>query len=227
MSTKINSFELKDILFYYDREQPIFENFSLNIQAGQPLLLQSSQGQGKSLLMQIMGGLAAPQQGQVLINNIDINEVNFEETVELRLRMGIAFDLGGLFHNRTIYENLMLPLEYHRLMSSKKAKDKILFYLSSFGVDKYKDLRPSFVTGSVRKVAVVIRSLLFDPDILFMDDPFIGLNEAQRLTLVEHLLRLQQDGFISRMVFTDSTKSLFTKNFQVFDLSLSNKVEAA
>lgn len=227
MSTHIQSFELKDVLFYYDQDQPIFENFNLKVNQNESLLIQSTQGQGKSLLMQIMGGLIAPQRGSVLINQIDINTVNFEDSVDIRLRMGIAFDLGGLFHNRTIYENLMLPLEYHRLLSSKEAKERILFYLSSFGIEKYKDLRPSFVTGSVRKVAVVVRSLLFNPDVLLMDDPFIGLNEAQRQILIEHILRLQTEGFVSRMVFIDSTKSVFTKNFKVFDLNSYRNAEAA
>lgn len=202
---KINSFTLKNISYSHPGESLLFENLNWKWTDSSIIKLESNQGQGKSVLLQIMGGLLEPLSGEVLINDCNIYNMNFEDLLKFRLNIGMAFDLGGLLHNRTLFENLLLPLQYHKISRDKENIERITNYLECFKIDKFKNLRPSFVSGSVRKVTILIRSLLLKPDLLLLDDPFVGLNPDQKNVFVDFIGELRSQKNLSRIIYTDST----------------------
>jgi ABC-type transporter Mla maintaining outer membrane lipid asymmetry ATPase subunit MlaF len=146
-----------------------------------------------------------------MYNDTDLFQSDFESTLPLRLQVGYTFDLGGLLHNRTIFDNLMLPLLYHKRYSDDEGQELINTQLEKFQIIKFRDLRPSFVSGSVRKMTVLLRSLLFKPRFLILDDPFVGLSDFQKNTFIEEIEEMRSDsGFLS-LLLIDSTQTNFLK----------------
>lgn len=214
----ISQVELREVTFGFDASTVLFKKASWLWPAGQIYELRALQGQGKSILIHLLAGLSEPSEGQVLINGMNIHGVSFERFLPLRVKIGVAFDLGGLLHNRTLFENLMLPLHYHEYLPYAEAEYKIMSLLDKFDLIKFKDFRPSFVSGSVRKIVVLIRSLLFDPDVLLLDDPFVGLNDRQRRTFVSLIDQLRQKGGASRVLYSDSTGCNLMPDIQILEI---------
>jgi len=214
----LNKIEIINVGMSFDGYNFTFNNLSMCWSESGNWEIVSEQGLGKSLLLQILGGIVNPTHGKVFYNDMDLLEVDFEKTLPLRLQVGFGFDLGGLLHNRTIFENLMLPLQYHKRYSFDEAQKIINHQLEKFQILKYRDLRPSFVSGSVRKMTVLLRSVLFRPRFLILDDPFVGLSDFQKKAFIEQIEEMRgETGFLS-LLFIDSTQTKFLKRDGYFVL---------
>jgi ABC-type multidrug transport system ATPase subunit len=176
MSFKINKVEFIDVSFAFDGEDRVLENTSFNFPLGEVVSLRGERGSGRSTLLQLLAGLQMPTQGRFEINGENVLDMRFDEFLPYRLKIGYTFDLGGLLSNRTIRDNLLLPLQYHKLCSAQEAVDRVDYYLERFSLMKSKDVRPANVSGSVRKLACLLRSLLIEPEVLLLDDLTVGLS---------------------------------------------------
>jgi phospholipid/cholesterol/gamma-HCH transport system ATP-binding protein len=219
--TILREIRLEKVSLFFDgkEQESLFHDIDISWNQSGFWELFSEQAVGKSLLLQMVGGILAPPKGQIFYNGLNLFDTEFESSLQLRLQVGYAFDLGGLLHNRTLFENLMLPLQYHKVMSFVEAERKIKTLFEQFQIMKYQDLRPSFVSGSVRKMSILLRSILFHPRFLILDDPFVGLSPFQRqefVTLIETLRN--KTGFL-HLLFTDSTKSHLFKKDGSYELS--------
>lgn len=207
MKTLLRTIEIVDVGISFDSKNFAFHSLSTQWSESGNWEIVSQHGHGKSILFQIVGGMTNPSRGKVLYNGIDIFETEFEKTLSLRLQVGFGFDLGGLLHNRTLFENLMLPLEYHKIQSFSAAKELVASMFDKFQIGNDRDKRPSFVSGSTRKLTVLIRSLLLEPRFIILDDPFVGLTDSQKATFVSELVGLRKKHGFLAILFTDSTKS--------------------
>lgn len=127
------------------------------------VVIRSTPGSGSSTLLQILAGLQIPTSGSYLINGIPVEKMSFEEFLPFRLRIGYGFGMGGLISNRTLFENLILPLNYHKICSQQEATNLVLTLMDRFELMKYKDLRIAYVSPSHRKITVLIRALIMKP----------------------------------------------------------------
>jgi phospholipid/cholesterol/gamma-HCH transport system ATP-binding protein len=176
----IKQIELRDVGLREANGIIWFENVNFVCQADQSVWIKGEVV--ASHLLKIMSGLVKPTTGQVLINDQDIHELDFEEFLPYRLNLGYTFNLGGILNNRTIKENLMLPFLYHGA-AVKYAEQEVLEILQLFDLQKYQDYRPASVPGVVRKLACIGRALAITPQVLLMDDPTSAMkkNAIERL----------------------------------------------
>jgi ABC-type transporter Mla maintaining outer membrane lipid asymmetry ATPase subunit MlaF len=218
MSQILEKIEISNVGMNFDGQTFTFQNLSAHWCESGNWEILSEQGLGKSLLLQIVGGILTPTQGKVMYNDTDLFQSDFESTLPLRLQVGYTFDLGGLLHNQTIFDNLMLPLLYHKRYSDDEGQELINTQLEKFQIIKFRDLRPSFVSGSVRKMTVLLRSLLFEPRFLILDDPFVGLSDFQKNTFIQEIEEMRsKTGFLS-LLLIDSTQTNFLKRDGYFIL---------
>ena len=130
--TQIKSLKFEGVFFQHETQDPILNNADFEFPTNENVLIQSVQGAGKSTLLQILGGLIVPQSGKFLINDDNVVDMSFEEFLPYRLMIGYTFDYGGLINNRTIYDNLMLPLLYHKLVDVEEANRRVMEVLKYF-----------------------------------------------------------------------------------------------
>lgn len=216
----IQSFALENMTFGYPDSPVLFENISIEIPKSKAVWVRSPGGRGKSTLLRLLFGLIAPQQGKLLINGENVTDLSFEEFLTYRLSMGYGFDMGGLLNNKTLYENLILPLQYHKVCSEEEAHDRITQAIDMFGMTMSKDQRPFAVPGSLRKLTCIVRAFQHWPQVVFLDEPMTGLKEDN----INDLIYYVEESFATRglrQVFFTSESPALANRFKAEELLIS------
>ncbi len=164
-----------------------FDAIDFEFPANEIVLLGGSAGAGKSLLLKAMAGLVLPTGGGYYINEVNVSQLSFAGFLPYRLNIGYSFEQGGLISNKTVYENLALPLLFHQLGSADEIAYKVSSLLEQFSLTSVQDVRPAELSSSFKRLAVVARSLILDPQLLLLDHPTTGLCNADRLALADLL----------------------------------------
>lgn len=198
----IESIELKNVTFSYSHQKPVFENLSLELPVGQNILIRGEPGEGTSTFLKLLAVVHQPQAGQVLINGLDTSQMSFEEFLPHRMQIGYTFDYGGLFANRSLLDNLTLPLLYHNTFSFEESRERATDLASHFGFAKKLSEKPAAVTGGLRKLVSVLRTLMMNPQMLVMDDPFMGVDPQNVARLITLLNARRERGEIKHLFLT-------------------------
>lgn len=208
------------VTFAHEGAAPLFENISFQLPSARAVWVRSPGGRGKSTFLKLLAGLLTPQSGKFTINGEAVSEMSFEEFLPYRLNMGYGFDYGGLLNNKTLFENLLLPLQYHKLTDPDVAIDRVQEAIEMFGMGQVRDLRPFSVSGSHRKLTCMIRSFIHWPQVALLDDPTTGLKEDNLNDLYYYL----DESFATRglkQIFFTSESPAFANRFKAEELMIS------
>ncbi len=218
---KIQSLEFERMSFGYEWRQDLLHDITLQIPLGKAWHVEGPSGHGQTTFLRVLAGLSTPTSGAMVINGENVTEMSFDEFLPYRLDLGYTFQSGGLLSNRNLAENLALPLLYHKLSSLEQAEAKISAYAERFGFVKQLDQRPAFVSAGLRKLVSALRTLMFEPSFLVMDDPFSGFDQQTAQALVKYLHEVWESGFVKTMVFT-SADSAYVNEFKASILRVEN-----
>ena len=166
------------------RKIPVLDNLSLEIPDSQLMCIVGPSGSGKSTLLRIMMGLLPPTSGTVLYNDRPLTSVN--------LRAAMVFQSFALLPWLTVQANVELGLRA-RAMPDEEARRRAAFYLDKVGLDGYEEAYPGELSGGMKQRAGLARALAVEPDILFMDEPFAGLDALTSANLRDEVLTLWSD----------------------------------
>lgn len=197
---RLESFRFEGLTYAHEGNDPILKSCDFAFPPGEILWLKSSEGAGKTSLLQILAGLLIPQSGSYYMNEENVLDMSFEEFLPYRLRIGFTFDYGGLINNRTLEDNLLLPLVYHKLMSEADAKLRVRGWIKRFEMEKFAKERPAHVPGRLRKLTVLLRGLVAYPDLCLLDDPSVGLGESTSALFRDLILELRSEGYLKQVI---------------------------
>jgi len=161
----------------------VLHQVSLTIDKGEFVALIGPSGCGKSTLLKVIAGLLDADGGSVVINGHPVREASRRKAI------GLVPQLPALLPWRTIVDNVRLPLALNPKANTGRALRSPEALLASFGLGAEMNLYPAQLSGGMQQRAAIARALVFDPDILLMDEPFSALDEInrdqQRLGLLE------------------------------------------
>ncbi len=164
-----------------NHSQAIIDCISLEIHAGETLVLLGRSGSGKTTLLKLINRLVEPQNGRVLVQGRATCDWD-----PIRLRRGIGYVIqeGGLFPHFTVAQNVGLVPTLEQWDSSRISQ-RVNELLSLVGLDpgKFSSRRPHELSGGQRQRVGVARALAADPPILLMDEPFGALDPVTRAEL--------------------------------------------
>lgn len=166
---------LKNVNYSYFTEKGetcALKNINLDIEKGQFVSIVGPSGCGKSTLFSLISGLSEPTSGTIFINDKPVSEEKY--------RIGYMLQRDQLFEWRTVYGNVKLGLDINHKKDTKKLADN---YLSQYGLFDFKQAKPSELSGGMRQRVALIRTLMMEPDILLLDEPFSALDYQTRLTV--------------------------------------------
>ena len=192
--TDIQSLKFEGLVFGFESQDPLFDKVDFDFPMNQTVWARASSGEGRSSLLQLMAGLQSPSFGKYIINDQNVSEMSFEEFLPYRLNIGYGFDFGGLIHNRSLLENVTLPLVYHKMMTDEEAQEKMRGYFNFLGAGKFMDQKPSMVPGGIRKLTCLVRALATSPEVLLLDDPSVGLGQETILKYFDLVQELRAQG---------------------------------
>lgn len=153
----------------------------LDVYPNEFLTIVGPSGCGKSTLLNVISGLLRPSSGKVLFNDAEIQG--------LRSEIGYVTQRDNLFPWRTLEKNVEFALEV-RGQNSRKNKEKARMLLADFGLGGFEKHYPFELSGGMRQRANIVRTLVYDPPVVLMDEPFGPLDAQTRMILQQDLVNL-------------------------------------
>jgi osmoprotectant transport system ATP-binding protein len=176
---------------YDARSAPAVDNITLEIPAGEIVMLVGPSGCGKTTTMKMINRLIEPSSGRILIGEDDVTR---RDADELRRHIGYVIQGAGLFPHLTVGDNIAIVprlLKWDKKWIAR-AVDELLD-LVSLDPGQYRDRYPRELSGGQQQRVGVARALAADPPVLLMDEPFGAVDPITRQRLQDELLRLQEE----------------------------------
>lgn len=180
---------LREICKTFDNGFTAVDHVSLEIEAGELVVLIGSSGCGKTTTMKMINRLFEPSSGEILINGENILKAN---PIDLRRNIGYVIQEIGLFPHMTIAENIAVVPQLKK-WNKEKIKKRVEELLELVGLDPVVTAKkyPHELSGGQRQRIGVVRALAVDPPIMLMDEPFGALDPITREQLQDEFLKLQ------------------------------------
>jgi phospholipid/cholesterol/gamma-HCH transport system ATP-binding protein len=200
--------EISDLHFAFGDLQ-IFRGLSLKIPRGKMVAILGGSGSGKSTLLKLIGGQLRPRQGAIRVDGRTVHELDTAELYALRRKMGMMFQVSGLFSDLTVYENIAFALREHYDLPEEIIRPLVLMKLDAVGLRGARDMRPGDLSGGMTRRVALARAIATDPMLTMYDEPFAGLDPIT-LNVVATLIRKLNDalGTTSIIVTYDVSEAL-------------------
>ncbi len=168
---------------------------NIEVSPGEFIAIVGPSGCGKSTLLRLIAGLETPDQGSVRING------DPPESVTARHEVGIAFQDHALLPWLSVAQNILLPA---KLAGLKPAMGKVTELLELVGLSDFAKARPKQLSGGMRQRVAIARSLMLDPVLLLLDEPFGALDLVTRRNLNLEIQRVWANSGASTVLITHS-----------------------
>ena len=155
-------------------ETEAVKNLSFTVNKGQFIAIIGPSGCGKTTVLSLIDGLIKPTSGKIFFKG--------SEHVSTTKHIGYMLQRDELFAWRTIENNVFLPLEIKKI-NNKKNKEYAKNLIEKYGLSDFKKAYPSELSGGMRQRVALIRTLVFNPEILLLDEPFSALDYQTRLNV--------------------------------------------
>ena len=197
--------KLEKLSFKYGKKI-ILDNMNLQLNSGQILGLLGPNGVGKTTIFNLITGLVLPDFGSIIINSEKINKYPIYQRT-LKFKIGFVPQYGGFFHDLTVYENLKAIAEI-TISNISYREEKINYLISKCELDPIRDIKADILSGGQKKKLVIALSLISDPKILLLDEPFAALDIMTIKTLQKIIVDLQSSNNISVILCDHQARDL-------------------
>jgi D-methionine transport system ATP-binding protein len=177
------------------------DGVDLDIAAGDIVGIIGSSGAGKSTLIRCVNLLERPDQGQILINGIDITQLNSKGLAQQRKKMGMIFQHFNLLSSRTVFGNVALPLELDGV-DAVEIQRKVGELLTIVGLENKAQDYPASLSGGQKQRVAIARALANDPHLLLCDEATSALDPATTQSILQLLRDINQRLGITILLIT-------------------------
>ena len=197
--------QLEKISMFYNKRQ-ILNNLNLNINRQEILGMLGPNGVGKSTIFNLICGLKDLDYGEIIIEGINVTKLPINERFT-KFKLGLVPQYGGLIHDLTLNDNLILVSEIH-IKEKELRKQKINKLISQFEFEALLNIKAKDLSGGLKKKLVIAMALINDPKILLLDEPFAALDIQTIRMLQEIILNLQATADISCVICDHQARDL-------------------
>ena len=190
-------------------EKVVLQNCSLEIKERAITCLIGLSGAGKSTILRLLNGLRTPDAGRVVVQGRDLRSMGKSELVQLRQKIGFAFQFAALFDSLTIGENVAMPLREHRRMSNREIDQVVVRTLDSVGLANTRDRMPDQLSGGMLKRAGFARAVVTNPECVLYDEPTTGLDPLITHVLTDTIKRLRKQLNSTAVVVSHDLSSIY------------------
>lgn len=205
--------ELHNIYYSYhtlDAETRALSDLSFSVQPGTFTAVVGPSGCGKSTLLSLICGLMKPDAGEILLNGIPLKENS--------PLIGYMLQHDHLLDWRSIYRNVTLGPEICGTLNTA-TKKRAYELLEQYGLKQFASARPSQLSGGMRQRAALIRTLILEPDLLLLDEPFSALDYQTRLSVGDDIGQIIRDSGRTAVLVTHDLSEAISLADTIFILS--------
>ena len=168
-------------------------DISIKIETGDFVAMAGPSGSGKTTMLNMIGGLTRPSQGQISIGDQEITEMSDKDLAQLRLeRIGFVFQSYNLLPVLTALENAEFTLLLSGIPKDERRK-KVLELFNKIGLSGLEDRKPGKLSGGQQQRVAVARAVVANPALILADEPTANLDSKASADLLDVMERLNQD----------------------------------
>jgi phospholipid/cholesterol/gamma-HCH transport system ATP-binding protein len=190
-------------------DKVVLDDFSLTIPEGQTTVLMGFSGTGKSVALKHIVGLLEPDQGHVEVDGQVVDELGYDELMELRKTIGYVFQFAALFDSLSVRDNLALGLKRQGLppeVITQRVTESLALVELPDAVDRY----PAELSGGMRKRVGIARAIALRPRYILYDEPTTGLDPVTTMAMDDLMVRARRELGGTSVVVTHDLASAFT-----------------
>ena len=191
----------EDVSLHFDTTVAL-DHVSFDMHPGQTYVVFGAAGSGKTMLLKVAVGLVRPNSGRVWLFGEEITHLREQDLFDMRARVGILFQEGGLFDSLTVAENVAYPLTNHRVLremitkggsngngAPRSVEDRVRESLRFVELEQTLDKFPNELSGGMRRRVGIARAVVSEPALLLYDSPTAGLDPITANTIVALILK--------------------------------------
>lgn len=195
----------------------VLKDIHLNILSGEIVALKGPSGSGKTTLLNIISGLDNPTSGEILFDNISMNELSLNQRTSFRNKnLGIIFQFFNLLDDFNVYENIAMPLLL-RKGNNLDIKKKVYSIADEIGILDKMNSNISLLSGGESQRVAIARSIIGEPKIILADEPTGNLDKENTNKVINLLVETCKRNNTSLLMVTHDTE-LLTKFEKVYSL---------
>jgi phospholipid/cholesterol/gamma-HCH transport system ATP-binding protein len=200
--------EVRDLVRKFG-SRTVLNGVSFTVEKGDTLIIMGGSGCGKSTLLRHVIGSLKPTSGSIRIFGREVATMTPDELDQLRKRFGMNFQFGALLQSLTVGENVALPLRENSNVGEEIIDLVVKMKLELVGLTGFEHLKPSEISGGMRKRVGLARAVALDPELLFSDEPTSGLDPIMTAVIDELTLDLTRKLDMTAVVVTHDMVSAF------------------
>jgi len=177
----------------YPTGNTALDDVTFSVDRGEFVFLIGPSGSGKTTLFRLLIRDSVPSEGSIFIGDWDLVSLPKNKVHQLRKNIGVVFQDLKLLRDRTIYENIMFPLEVGNI-ESKEAIERVEQIIERVGITEHRDKFPIQLSGGELQRAAIARALAFSPEILLADEPTGDLDNATSWEIIKLLQDINESG---------------------------------
>src|SRR3990167_8605513 len=177
-------------LYFYRETRVIFNNLSLQLPREKITAIMGPSGTGKTTLLRLMGGQLQPAAGQITVDGVNLSGLSRKALYQLRRKIGILFQEGGLFTDLNVFENVAFPLREHTRLPESMIHDLVLMHLEAVGLRGAAQLHIDQLSGGMARRVALARAIVMGPHLMMYDEPFTGQDPIGRGVLLRLIKEL-------------------------------------
>ena len=201
----------------------MLDGVSFQLPHGETKALFGVAGSGKSVLLKLAIGLLRPDSGRIFVLGEEITRMREQDLFELRRRVGIVFQESALFDSLKVSENVAFRLMEERV-SAEEIERRVREVLRFVELEQAYDMRPSELSGGMRRRVAIARAIVTEPEVLLYDSPTGGLDPVTSNTIVELIMKQRDVYKTSALLVTHRLQDAFTMATHQFDKATNRMV---
>jgi len=158
----------------------VLNRLNLTVEKGETLVIIGRSGCGKSVFLKHIIGILKPDDGQMMIDRVNVSQLPEKKLNQFRLRFGMVFQGSALFDSLSVGENVAFGLSEHTPLSEKVIRERVAESLELVGLKGIQNLKPSELSGGMKKRVAVARAICLDGMTDSMD---VSLSELWELVM--------------------------------------------
>lgn len=190
----ISANHLKKVYQTGEIRQEVIKDLSLEINEGEFISLVGPSGSGKSTVLNMLGCLDTPTNGEITINGSPITGMSRTKMANFRgENIGFIFQSFNLIPVLSVYENIEYPLIMIQNLPEEERKSRVLTLLEEVGMLDHKDKTPDKISGGQMQRVAIARALVTNPKIVFADEPTANLDTKTAHMIIELMKKIQRE----------------------------------
>lgn len=191
--------KINNLVKIYNKGKPseiqALERVSFEINKGDYIAIMGVSGSGKTTLLNIIGCLDNYDEGEYYLDDKNIKSLSPKEIACLRnKKFGYVLQEYGLIMDRSVYDNVSIPLVFNDDVSLKEFKIKIVSALKEVGMERYIKTKVRDLSGGERQKVAIARAIINEPDVLLADEPSASLDSNNRDMIMDLFEQLNSNG---------------------------------